>query len=104
MFIVPISNAIQPVESLFDNNNAAAAVSDSADNPQFSDVFKEVFSDVQETQRVVQEDSVRLAMGEIDDLHTIYNNMTKAAVAVETFVAIKDAAVNAYDKVLQITM
>ena len=98
MFIVPISNAIQPVESLFDNNNAAAAVSDSVDNPQFSDVFKEVFSDVQETQRVV------LARGEIDDLHTIYNNMTKAAVAVETFVAIKDAAVNAYDKVLQITM
>ena len=104
MFIVPISNAIQPVESLFDNNNAAAAVADSTDNPQFSDVFKEIFTDVQETQRVVQEDSVRLAMGEIDDLHTIYNNMTKAAVAVETFVAIKDAAVNAYDKVLQISM
>lgn len=103
MFIVPISNAIQPVESLFDDKNTAA-VADSTDNPQFSDVFKEVFSDVQETQRVVQEDSVRLAMGEIDDLHTIYNNMTKAAVAVETFVAIKDAAVGAYDKVLQITM
>ncbi len=103
MFIVPISNAIQPVESLFDNNTAAA-VSDSTDNPQFSDVFKEIFTDVQETQRVVQEDSVRLAMGDIDDLHTIYNNMTKAAVAVETFVAIKDAAVNAYDKVLQISM
>ena len=104
MFIVPISNAIQPVESRFDTNNAAAAVADSVDNPQFSDVFKEIFTDVQETQRVVQEDSVRLAMGEIDDLHTIYNNMTKAAVAVETFVAIKDAAVNAYDKVLQISM
>ncbi len=103
MFIVPISNAIQPVESLFDNKTAAA-VSDSTENPQFSDVFKEIFTDVQETQRVVQEDSVRLAMGEIDDLHTIYNNMTKASVAVETFVAIKDAAVNAYDKVLQISM
>lgn len=103
MFIVPISNAIQPVESLFDEKNTAA-VSDSNDTPQFSDVFKEIFTDVQETQRVVQEDSVRLAMGEIDDLHTIYNNMTKAAVAVETFVAIKDAAVNAYDKVLQISM
>ena len=103
MFIVPISNAIQPVESVFDSKNTAA-VADSVDNPQFSDVFKEIFTDVQETQRVVQEDSVRLAMGDVDDLHTIYNNMTKAAVAVETFVAIKDAAVNAYDKVLQITM
>ncbi len=103
MFIVPISNAIQPVESVFDDKNTAA-VADNNDTPQFSDVFKEIFTDVQETQRVVQEDSVRLAMGDVDDLHTIYNNMTKAAVAVETFVAIKDAAVGAYDKVLQITM
>ncbi|MBQ8177058.1 MAG: flagellar hook-basal body complex protein FliE [Oscillospiraceae bacterium] len=103
MFIVPISNAIQPVESLFDSKNTAAAA-DSVDTPQFSDVFKEIFTDVQETQRVVQEDSVRLAMGEIDDLHTIYNNMTKASVAVETFVAVKNAAVNAYEQVLQITM
>lgn len=103
MFIVPISNAIQPVESLFDDKKTAA-VADSTDNPQFSDVFKEIFTDVQETQRVVQEDSVRLAMGEIDDLHTIYNNMTKASVAVDTFVAVKNAAVNAYEQVLQITM
>lgn len=103
MFIVPISNAIQPVESLFDDKNAAA-VADSTDNPQFSDVFKEIFTEVQETQRVVQEDSVRLAMGDIDDLHTIYNNMTKASVAVETFVAVKNAAISAYDQVLQISM
>ncbi len=103
MFIVPISNSIQPVESLFDDKTAAA-VSDSTDTPQFSDIFKDVFNEVQETQRVVQEDSVRLAMGEIDDLHTIYNNMTKAAVAVETFVSIKDTAISSYEKILQITM
>lgn len=103
MFIVPISNAIQPIESVFDNK-ASGAAADSVDTPQFSDVFREIFTDVQETQRVVQEDSVRLAMGEIDDLHTIYNNMTKATVAVETFVAVKDAAINAYDRILQITM
>lgn len=103
MFIVPISSAIQPVESYFDDN-AVKSVTEESDKPQFSDVFKEIFSDVQETQRVVQEDSVRLAMGEIDDLHTIYNNMTKASVAVDTFVAVKDAAVNAYDRILQISM
>lgn len=48
--------------------------------------------------------SVKLTLGEIDDLHTIYNNMTKASVAVDTFVAVKDAAVNAYNSILQITM
>lgn len=102
MFIVPISSTIQPVESLFGDNGASSA--ESADNPRFSDVFKEIFSEVQETQKTVQEDSVRLAMGEIDDLHTIYNNMTKASVAVETFVAVKDAAINAYDKIIQMSM
>ncbi len=43
-------------------------------------------------------------MGEIDDLHTIYNNMTKASVAVDTFVAVKDAVVNAYDRIIQMSM
>lgn len=52
----------------------------------------------------MQEDSLRLAMGEIDDLHTIYNNMTKASVAVDTFVAVKDAVVNAYDRIIQMSM
>ncbi|MBD5138785.1 MAG: flagellar hook-basal body complex protein FliE [Ruminococcus sp.] len=102
MFIVPINSSMRPIESLFEDNNAAGI--QDQDKPQFSDVFKEIFSEVQETQRVVQEDSLRLAMGEIDDLHTIYNNMTKASVAVDTFVAVKDAVVNAYDKIIQMSM
>lgn len=102
MFIVPINSSIRPIESLFDDS-AVLGVQDQ-DKPQFSDVFKEIFSEVQETQRVVQEDSVRLALGEIDDLHTIYNNMTKASIAVDTFVAVKDAVVNAYDRIIQMSM
>ena len=72
--------------------------------PQFSDVFREVFNDVQETQQQTNIDAVKLMQGEIDDLHTIYNNMTKASIAVETFVAVKNAAVDAYNQVLQISM
>lgn len=102
MFIVPISNTIQPVESLFEKDDQVQEVS--GDSPAFSDIFKDVFNEVQETQLQSQIDSVKLIQGEIDDLHTIYNNMTKAAVAVETFVAVKNAAVDAYNQVLQITM
>ncbi|MCM1023362.1 MAG: flagellar hook-basal body complex protein FliE [Prevotella sp.] len=101
MFIVPITGSIRPVESLFEDNSVSEA---QGSKPQFSDVFKEIFSEVQETQKTVQEDSLRLAMGEIDDLHTIYNNMTKASVAVDTFVAVKDAVVNAYDRIIQMSM
>ena len=103
MFIVPISDSIRPVESYFDDDRKVTA-EEAADRPSFSDVFREIFNDVQETQEVIKEDSVRLALGEIDDLHTIYNNMTKATIAVDTFVAVRDAAVNAYNSILQITM
>lgn len=103
MFIVPINSNIQPIESLFDRADASAAASN-GDTPKFSDVFKEIYNEMQDTQLTVQEDSVRLALGEIDDLHTIYNNMAKASLAVDTFVAVKDAAVNAYNSILQISM
>lgn len=101
MFIVPISNNISPVESLFDKNEQVVKTEDTA---SFSDVFRDIFNEVENTQAQTQEDAVKLIQGEIDDLHTIYNNMTKAAVAVETFVAVKNAAVDAYNQVLQITM
>ncbi|MBQ8825748.1 MAG: flagellar hook-basal body complex protein FliE [Oscillospiraceae bacterium] len=101
MFIVPISNSISPVESLFDKEEQVVKTEDTA---SFSDVFKDIFHEVEATQAQTQEDAVKLIQGEIDDLHTIYNNMTKAAVAVETFVAVKNAAVDAYNQVLQITM
>ena len=103
MFIVPISNNIAPVESLIDKNSGQLSQV-SEDTPKFSDVFREIFTDVQETQAQTQADAIKIIQGDIDDLHTIYNNMTKASIAVETFVAVKNAAVDAYDKVLQITM
>lgn len=103
MFIVPISGAISPVQSVFDNENGQLKEINES-TPQFSDIFKEVFNDVQETQQQTNIDSVKLMQGEIDDLHTIYNNMTKASIAVETFVAVKNAAVDAYNQVLQISM
>ena len=102
MFIVPISGSISPVESLFDKElQTNEKVEETA---TLSDVFKDIFKEVEATQAQTQVDAVRLIQGDIDDLHTIYNNMTKAAVAVETFVAVKNAAVDAYSQVLQISM
>ncbi len=102
MFIVPINSSIQPIESLFDKETAKITTED--DSPSFSNVFKEFFTEAQETQQVVEEDAVKVIMGEIDDLHTVYNNMTKAAVALETFVSVKNTALEAYKQIQQITL
>lgn len=104
MYIVPISSSITPLNILSQNETAAPDKSAEEKAPSFADVFREVVSDVNETQQVVNEDSARLVMGEIDDLHTLYNNMTKAEIAVETFVAVKDACQQSYNEIMQISM
>lgn len=104
MYIVPISSSITPLNILSQNETAAPDKSAEEKGPSFADVFREVVSDVNETQQVVNEDSARLVMGEIDDLHTLYNNMTKAEIAVETFVAVKDACQQSYNEIMQISM
>lgn len=103
MYIVPISSAITPL-NILSQNETAAADNKKTDSPSFADVFRRVITDVTETQQVVNEDSARLVMGEIDDLHTIYNNLTKAEIAVETFVAVKDACQQSYDQIMQMSM
>lgn len=104
MYIVPISSSITPLNILSQNETAAAEASPKTGSPSFTDVFREVITDVTETQQVVNEDSARLVMGEIDDLHTIYNNLTKAEIAVETFVAVKDACQQSYNEIMQMSL
>ena len=104
MYIVPISSSITPLNILSQNETAAEDVSSTKKSPSFTDVFREVITDVTDTQQVVNEDSARLVMGEIDDLHTIYNNLTKAEIAVETFVAVKDACQQSYNEIMQMSM
>ena len=104
MYIVPISSSITPLNILSQNETAAGEASSAQKSPSFTDVFREVAKDVTDTQQVVNEDSARLVMGEIDDLHTIYNNLTKAEIAVETFVAVKDACQQSYNEIMQMSM
>ena len=105
MYIIPISSTITPINTMSQKASDIDTADTSAVGSQsFADVFKEVFSSAEETQQTVQDDAAKLVMGEIDDLHTVYDNMTKASVALETFVAVKDAALNAYKEVMQISI
>jgi len=98
MFIVPISDTIPPVKSAFESGGKAV---DTEPKTGFTSLFRDIFAEVQESNRIVAEDNVRMAMGEIDDLHTLYNNMTKAQISVEAFVAVKNATVESYERIMQ---
>ena len=101
MYIVPISTAITPLNTMSQNTEA---VSNNADKPSFTDVFKEVFDETQSAQKVLDQNSADIVMGNIDDLHTVYNNITKAQISLQTMVAIRDAAQQSYKELMQMSV
>lgn len=101
MYIVPLSSSITPLNTMTQNVQETAPQTKS---PSFTDVFSEVYNDMLDTQKIVNENSADIIMGGIDDLHTIYNNITKSQIALETFVAIRDAAMQSYKEIMQMSV
>jgi flagellar hook-basal body complex protein FliE len=100
MNISPITTGIVDIPSLFAEEKSQTVDATGG----FADIFKSVYGDVVETNAVLQADAVSLINGEIDDLHTIYNDMTKASIAVQTFVAVKNTAVTSFQQIMQTQM
>jgi flagellar hook-basal body complex protein FliE len=98
--VSPITTGIVNLPSLFADQNEQKADAVSA----FSDIFKNIYSETVDTNLTLQSDAVKLINGEIDDLHTIYNDMTKASIAVETFVAVKNATVASFQQIMAMQM
>ena len=101
MYIVPISSAITPLNTMSQNTPENTSAEKT---PSFSDVFSEVYNEAQSTQKVLDRNAADIVMGNIDDLHTIYNNITKAQVSLETFVAIRDAAQQSFKEIMQMSI
>jgi flagellar hook-basal body complex protein FliE len=100
MTITPITTGFVDIPSLFNEQKPETVDATGG----FADIFKNVYGDVVDTNAVLQSDAIKLINGEIDDLHTIYNDMTKASIAVETFVAVKNTVVTSFQQIMQTQM
>ncbi len=114
MFIVPMS-PIVPLDSSKDkiaqmkpigtiSSNSVEETADEEQGASFIDVFKEAYQNVEETKKISNEDNAKLALGEIDDLSEISMNTQKAQIALQTFVTLKNSAVEAYKEIMQMTV
>ncbi len=104
MFIVPINNNISAVDNLtsLDFNKKV----EEKDNLQgseasFTDIFKQAVQNVEETRKVAEEDAIKVALGEVDDLHTIQINLEKAATAIDVLVTMKNTAIDSYNEIMR---
>ena len=107
MFIVPISPVITPLESVsrvFDKAEEITESTESVKPPTFFDVFAEIFNNAVETNQQKQQDILQLMMGDTDNLEQIQANISKAEIATELLVNVKNAVVDAYREIIQMNI
>lgn len=108
MFIVPISSVVTPLESVsrvFDTQREEnTETGEKAAVPTFFDVFSGIFNNAVEANQQKQEDILQLMLGDTDNLEEIGANIAKAEIATELLVNVKNAVVDAYKEIIQMSI
>lgn len=107
MFIVPISSAIAPLESVskvFDEYRETTDTGENVSAPTFLDIFSGIFYNAVDANRQKQEDMVQLMLGDVDSLELIQANIQKASIATELLVNVKNAVVDAYNEIIKMSI
>lgn len=66
----------------------------------FLDIFKGMVTNVIETNQQVDQDAIDLMLGNIDDLATVQANITKANIAVDLLVSVKNEVISSYNSII----
>jgi flagellar hook-basal body complex protein FliE len=92
------TNQIQNItKALNTENNSEAYLS-------FEQIFSKAIENVNKTDTAAQQDIINVAAGEVDDLHTVTINATKAELAVEMLVQVRNKALDAYNEIMRISL
>lgn len=106
MFIVPLSSTITPLESVeraFAPQQQAQAA-EQTDEPTFLDAMLGLWNNAEEAQAVRSRDMINLMLGDTESLEQVQMNIAKAQLATELFVNVKNAAVDAYNQIMQMSI
>lgn len=102
MFITPISPMLPMDETLI--KGTAATEGAASAGSTFQQIFQNAIQDMKDTQAVVDQDTHLLATGQIDDLHTLGIDTTKAYLAERLVVEIRNRALDAYSEIMRINL
>lgn len=105
MFIVPLSSTIMPLESVeraFAPQQTQAA--EQTDEPTFLDAMLSLWNNAEEAQAVRSQDMINLMLGDTESLEQVQMNIAKAQLATELLVNVKNAAVDAYNQIMQMSI
>ncbi len=113
MFLSPIAGInyypLEAVANKFaaEEPNAETINTEETENakpPTFLDVFQNILKDAAETTAQKNADMINLMIGDTEDLDVIQANITKAEIAVELLVNVKNAVVDAYNELIRMSI
>lgn len=90
---------MDPMRRMQHMDAGGAAVAD-PQKASFLDIFKGMVTNVIETNKQVDQDAIDLMMGDIDDLATVQANITKANIAVDLLVSVKNELISTYNSII----
>lgn len=106
MFIVPMSSAISPLESVsrvFDNREENT-LGEEAAAPTFLDVFKGIYNNAVAANQQKQDDIIQLMLGNIDNIEEVQANIAKAEIATDLLVTVKNTVVDTYNEIIKMSI
>ena len=106
--IIPITPNIHTIPAVDKAFNTVTPLIEREEIPEetgtFLDVLTGLWDQAVEAQAAKSEDMVNIMLGEAPSLESLQVNITKAQLATELFVNIKNAAVDAYNEIMRMSI
>jgi flagellar hook-basal body complex protein FliE len=99
MFIKPMI----PIESMTNQISPVNKIENQPTN-SFTDVLKDAMNNVTKLQESAEAATEQLALGQVDDIHSIMIQTERAALALELTVQVTSKAVSAYNEIMRMQM
>jgi len=96
-------NQISDIQSLSEKIKSTVTPEIEA-NISFTNVFSNAIANVKQTEATVKNDTVMVAAGLTDDLHTVMINAEKAELALSMLVQVRNKAMDAYNEIMRMSL
>ncbi len=106
MYIIPLTSNItplQPLESIISSDDTVQQTEGTTE-PTFLDAMMGLWNNAAEAQATKTEDMMNLMLGDTDSLEQMQINITKAEIATQLLVNVKNAAVDAYNEIMRMSI
>lgn len=106
MYIVPLTSTITPLEPIekITTKQSEPVQTEETAAPTFLDAMKGLWDNAVATQEIKTEDMMSLMLGDTDSLEQMQINITKAEIATQLLVNVKNAAVDAYNEIMRMSI